>query len=219
MAIQNATTEAGLLEKFRVSLENAEKQPEIAAILAEYSLDTEALAEGRAKLVNAIAAYNTNKTEDVETSETRNTFHQLSEQLEASHRKHRKIARIVFRNDPVTRQKLAIEGAYPESYAKWIGNTKTFYAAALGDETIQTALGRLKVTPEELTATSDLAGQVEAARAEYHREIGESQNATKVKDAALSDIEDWMSEFYAISRIALEDNPQLLESLGVFVRS
>ena len=50
-------------------------------------------------------------------------------------------------------------------------------------------------------------------------EKGETQNATKVKDQAFTAIEKWMRKFYAVANIALEDNPQLLESLGVFVRS
>jgi len=51
------------------------------------------------------------------------------------------------------------------------------------------------------------------------REVGESQDATKIKDAAFVKMDDWMSEFYAVAKIALEDNPQLLESLGKLVRS
>jgi hypothetical protein len=31
-------------------------------------------------------------------------------------------------------------------------------------------------------------------------------------------LDDWMSEFYAVPRIGLEDNPQLLESLGKVVK-
>lgn len=51
------------------------------------------------------------------------------------------------------------------------------------------------------------------------REKGESQDATKLKDTAFIELDDWMSEFYVVAKIALEDNPQLLESLGKFVRS
>lgn len=48
---------------------------------------------------------------------------------------------------------------------------------------------------------------------------GENQQATKDKDKAFADLEKWVSEFYSIARIALEDKPQLLESLKKFVRS
>lgn len=42
---------------------------------------------------------------------------------------------------------------------------------------------------------------------------------TTIKDAALNGINGWAREFYIISRIALAESPQLLESLGKVVRS
>ena len=38
--------------------------------------------------------------------------------------------------------------------------------------------------------------------------------ATKDKDKAFAELEKWVREFYAIAKIALEDKPQLLESMG-----
>ncbi|MDA3893901.1 MAG: hypothetical protein PF517_19755 [Salinivirgaceae bacterium] len=49
---------------------------------------------------------------------------------------------------------------------------------------------------------------MENLRTEYLKEIGESQEATKAKDNAFAKIDDWMSEFYAVAKIALEDKPQ-----------
>ena len=63
------------------------------------------------------------------------------------------------------------------------------------------------------------AALVRQARADYLREKGESQDATKQKDAAFRAIETWLSDFFAVARIALEDNPQLLEALTKIVRS
>ncbi|NLT49572.1 MAG: hypothetical protein GXX85_01480, partial [Ignavibacteria bacterium] len=48
---------------------------------------------------------------------------------------------------------------------------------------------------------------------------GESEDATKEKDAAFAKMDKWMSDFYAVARIALEDKPQLLEALGKIVKS
>jgi hypothetical protein len=42
--------------------------------------------------------------------------------------------------------------------------------------------------------------ELEAARSEYLKEKGESQDATKAKDAAFAKIDDWMSEFYAVAK-------------------
>lgn len=49
--------------------------------------------------------------------------------------------------------------------------------------------------------------------------ILESQQATQSKKAALLQLKAWMDKFDATAKIALYDKPQLLEVLGIFVRS
>jgi hypothetical protein len=60
---------------------------------------------------------------------------------------------------------------------------------------------------------------VETANLVQTKEKGESQNATKVRDTVVDSLSAWLSDFIAISRIALEEEPQLLESLGILQRS
>ncbi|MGQ7868483.1 hypothetical protein [Sunxiuqinia sp. sy24] len=49
--------------------------------------------------------------------------------------------------------------------------------------------------------------------------MGESEDTTKQKDTAFANLDEWMSNFYAVAAIALKDHPQLLEALGKSVRS
>ena len=212
-------SEAELLEQFRVALTNVESQPEIARIMTELGYDSEKIAEGKELLQFTTQAYQLNKTEDDETSEAYNTFSKKKELLEEEFNRHRKKAKVIFRKDPITSERLAIAGAKPRSYVKFLETVKKFYTEALKDESIQTKLARLAITQSDLSATAELIMEMEAARTDYYREKGESQDATKRKDTAFAEMEDWMSEFYAIAKIGLEDNPQLLESLAKFVRS
>lgn len=110
-------------------------------------------------------------------------------------------------------------GIIPQAYIKWLELAKKFYTTAINDTEIQNKLTQLNITVESLTVNKTLISQLETARTAYLREIGESQDATKAKDGAFVKMDDWMSKFYAVARIALEDNPQLLESLGKLVRS
>jgi|TARA_R110002096_G_scaffold246973_1_gene439358 hypothetical protein len=219
MASRRNLTDAETLELYRVALDNATNLPQIAAIMAELGYDATVIAEGKALLTETRKAYDRNITEDDETSDAYANFSNLKTELEDTYDTHRKKARVVFRKDPVTTDKLAISGPVPRTYMKWIENARKFYGLAATDPAIQSKLDRLKISPTELNEGKALVSAVEEARSIYLGEKGESQDATKLKDAAFSKIRDWMSDFFEVAKIGMEDRPQLLETLGKMVRS
>nr|WP_320021725.1 hypothetical protein [uncultured Draconibacterium sp.] len=219
MVTKKTLSEAETLEQYRVSLENVETQPVIAAAMEEFGYDATVVAEGKTLLTETRQSFDFNETEDDETSDAYTAFKELKGSLEETYKMHRKKAKFIFRDDQKTLDKLGVSGSLPRAYVKWLETVKKFYSVAEKDNQIQTKLLRLKITAEDITAANTLIGELKTARAEYLREKGESQDATKAKDAALAKMDDWMSEFYAVAKIALEDSPQLLESLGKFVRS
>ncbi|NLP59319.1 hypothetical protein [Lutibacter sp. B1] len=219
MATRPTLSEAEALEQYRVSFENVEKQSEISSVMAEFGYDQTLLTEGKTLLTKTQTAYNNNKTEDNETVTAYNKFSTSKENLVKVYGLHRKKGKVVFRKDETTLKNLGLKGSLPQAYIKWLEAVKKFYSTAIGDNEIETKLARLKVTPTELQDTVTLIAELETNRAEYLKEKGESQDATKLKDTAFGELDDWMREFYAVAKIALEDNPQLLESLGKFVRS
>ncbi|MDD4528164.1 MAG: hypothetical protein PHF25_09095 [Candidatus Margulisbacteria bacterium] len=219
MASNLKSTEAGTLELYRVALENVQEQPEIATVMADLGYDSALITEGKQLLEQTRNIFDFNKTEDDETSVAYADFSNRKKDLETIYSLHRKKAKVVFRKDPVTLKQLALDGSLQKSYVKWIETVKKFYSVATTNTEIQGKLARLKITPEDITATNTKVTELEKARAEYLREKGESQDATKAKDAAFAKIDDWMSEFYAVAKIGLEEKPQLLEALGKIVKS
>ncbi len=219
MASTSKLTDAAALELYRVALENATNQSEIATALADLGYDSAKIDEGKALLATTRSAYDLNQTEDDETSVAYAHFTTKKEELEDIYALHRKKAKVVFRKDAITAEKLTITGSLPKAYVKWIETVKKFYTTAAADTAIQAKLATLKITVEDITAANTKVTELEAARAEYLKEKGESQDATKSKDAAFATMDDWMSEFYAVAKIALEDKPQLLEALGKVIKS
>ncbi|WP_339926233.1 hypothetical protein [uncultured Cyclobacterium sp.] len=218
MASKPKYSEAGVLEQYRIALDNAESQPKIAAIMAELGYDAAAISEGRAILNETRQAYELNQTEDDERTAAYADFSSKKEQLEDVFSMHRKKAKVIFRKDPVTAEELAVSGAKPRAYMRWLEAVKKYYGIASTDSLIQGKLARLKISVDDLNAAKAMISDIEVARSNYLREKGESQDATKIKDAAFAKIDDWMSEFYAVAKIGLDENPQLLEALGKVVR-
>lgn len=218
MGFNKRKPEAEMLEQYRVALENAKNQPAIATVLSEFGYDAATMAAGTTLLTDTRTAYDFNKTEDDETKEAYATFSNLQQEIATAFLLHRKKAKVVFRKDKLTAEKLGITGSVPKSYVRWLEKVKKFYSVA-PEEAVIAKLSKLKITAEDVTSAKTSILQLEHARSEYLREKGESQDATKAKDTAFAEIDDWMQEFYAVAKIALEDNPQLLEALGIIVRS
>ncbi|GAB7086524.1 hypothetical protein [Marinifilum fragile] len=212
-------SEVQVLESYRIALTNVELQPEIAATMAEFGYTTEVIAEGKTLLSETQNAWNFNKQEDNETLEAYAIFSEKDSALDGSYNLHRKKAKVVFRNDNVMLQKLALSGRTPKAYASKVATMKTFYSEIIADTEIQTKLARLKFPKEEADAGMTAILELEASRTAYLRETGESQEATQAKDAAFDKLDKWMQEFYAVAKIAMDDKPQLLEALGILVRN
>ena len=206
------TSEIGILEQYGIAIENVKMQPVIAKEMEGLGYCSTKIEEGAQLLVATKNAYNHNQREDNETIGTFAIFKQEREALELLYKQHRKKAKVIFRKNPEILRQIGIDGKMPAAYVKKIGTIQKFYTEI--DPGILQKLAVLKITDRDITQGRSQLQNVEKARAAYLREIGESQDATKQKDAAFAKMDDWMRDFYAVANIALEDQPQLREALG-----
>ena len=130
MATKKTLNEAETLEQYRVALNNVENQSEIAAIMAEFGYDSEAINHGKALLTETRQKYDAIKTEDDESTEAYKTFSAIKDNLADTYSLHRKKAKVVFRNDFLTMEKLAVTGSLPNAYTKWLETVRRFYSVS-----------------------------------------------------------------------------------------
>jgi hypothetical protein len=134
-------------------------------------------------------------------------------------RKQRKKALLLFSDDSLTAEKLAISGIFPTNYVEWSEKVKKFYTVAGSDPEIQNKLATLKINAEDISAGLAVIEELDSIYAEQMSEKGDKQALTKAKNKAFGILQDWMSKFYKLARLALHDDPQLLEVLGKKIKS
>lgn len=206
-------TEAELLETFRISLENVRNQSDIAGIMAEFGYPSEIITEGESLFNNARKAYDHNKQEGDETSKSYLDFLDVKHELAKRYSNDRKIAKVVFRNDSAIKMQLALNGEIPAAYLNWLEFVRKLYQELVQNTELQAKVAPLKLTKEKIVEATNLISLVESSRADYIRELGESQQSKVQKDHAFAQLETWMREFYAVAKIALEDKEGLLKAI------
>ncbi len=126
------------------------------------------------------------------------------------------LARLAFKDDRGMQMKLEITGPRKKSKNGWFAQAMTFYGKV--DE-MAPAMAGYGVTLETLQQTRAMVEALATARQQQLQHKGEAQNATEQRDIALRAMDRWMSDFRAAARVALKDNPQWLEMLGMPVPS
>ena len=74
-------------------------------------------------------------------------------------------------------------------------------------------------TPEKLQQEADLVEHVAGLRSQQKKELGEAQAATEIRDKKMDELARWISDLRAVAKVALGDNPQQLEKLGILART
>ncbi len=130
-----------------------------------------------------------------------------------------KVTRVAFKRNSGVAVQLGLNGGRKKSLSGWLAQANQFYQNALGDKAVLTGLKEFGITEQKLKAGLAELAVVETANLVQEKEKGEAQAATQTRDAALDELQDWLSDYLVIAKVALEDDPQLLEGMGILVRS
>ncbi|PIF01530.1 MAG: hypothetical protein CR965_01615 [Paludibacter sp.] len=219
MTAKRKGTELEYLKNYRLLFDNLSKVADIQAEMAEYGYDQTAIDEGKALYEKAELLYNERKVESAEEKKAYDTFAIKLEELKEFYKKDRKKAKVALLKNTELYQYFQLNKQLPQAYLKLMQEAKFFYEQIQTNLEAKPLLARLKLTEEVATSRLELVNTTFTLRVEYEKEKGESQQATKDKNKAFEDIAEWIRDFYAVAEIALEDHPQLMESIGKFVRS
>lgn len=212
-------TELQLLENYRITFENVENVALIKSELAEFGYDENKIAEGRALYQEAQRLFDQNKAETEEEKQAYAKFQTAYTELGKTYTKHRKSAKVALMTQQEAWTKFRLATAESDAYLQWVDDVKTFYTQVRDSQEHRAILEQFKITSDDAQTALTQIAELQNLRTIYEKERGESQDATQNKNKAFGEIAQWMKQFFAVAKIALDDHPQLLEALKRVVKS
>ena len=205
--------DAEALQSYRLMLKKAETHPDINKAMAGMGYNSAKLKEGKALIQSTREIYDANSRKKDEQSIHSTEFSRKKRELDETYRLHRNKVRILSRNDADMKAKLGLEDPLPRNYIPWIVTIRKFYEEACGDPELQDKLMQVRITKKDIDQGLKDVKEIQDMYARYILLKGESKLATAEKKKAFKEMHQWMMDFYALARLAMKKNPELLEAL------
>ena len=202
------------VEQARIILRNVH-EPRIASRMSHYGYGPARWEEGQALLDQFLERWQSQK-EDYQSKGT------IGRNLQADMREmyrllmdHRALAKWIFRHDADEYQRLGLHQIISNRVLTKIEQARSFYYGALKNPRL---LVRHGLSKAELEQGQAMVEAVVEARHLRLQKSGIAQDATQQRDEVRQALRTWVIDVRTIARIALRDEPQLLEVLGIGVR-
>lgn len=124
-----------------------------------------------------------------------------------------KIGRIVFDNDGMAKGALGLDGPREKQFDDWYRQVYMFCKNLLAEEKWMDALSNYGVKKLELKNILLDLEKLEELNTRFEHAKTLSKEMTQKKHKQLLLLQNWLSDYLKIARLALEEKPQLLEKL------
>lgn len=208
-----------ILLKAKLAISNTLFDPLMMQALSIYGYDETKLNQGLSICTEAESLVQIRSKEYGEQYQAMDDFHGSKLIADKTYIKSLKIARIAFNDNTEALKSLNLLGSRKRTFSGWLTQAKTFYANMLANDEYVSKMQNYGYTAEKLQAEQALVIAAEENNFSYDKEKGEAQQSTVNRDKKIDDLIDWFRSFLEIAKIALEENPQWLEKLGIVVKS
>lgn len=202
----------------KVMIENASADSVVKTALSRYGFDEEKLLAGEKLCGEAEASQYLWKRAlggQVEaTVELKSAWAMAKKQ----YMKALKIARAIFTDDPKAKVALMLHGDRKQDFAGWYEQAHLFYGNILDDSEWINVFAEYGYSREALERDYALVKQVEARSFEQKQAMGFAREAVEDRDRKLAKLGRWIAELRVVAKVALEDDPQQLEKLGIVIK-
>ncbi len=203
----------------RIVIDNSIENAAILDAVTLFGYDLARLQAARALYDEVIDLVATQKREYGEQYEATALLQTAWDEADLVYRRALKVSRAVFGGNEKARATLGLDGSRKFSLDGWMEQAQFFYKGLLETADLLAAITPYSYDLTKVQAERDLVQAVVNAKKVQDTERAEAQHATKVRDAKMDELDSWLARYKPIAEVALDDTPQLLETLGWVVPS
>ena len=197
-----------------IILQNARQHTVIQQCLTDWGYSLQQIGQAETLLSNAQQALQTQKETYHLKLDCDRQWRNDWAAFQQSYSEHRSVAKIAFRHEPDLLRRLRLDHPIPKRITNLIDQAADFYRIMSGKSKEVQKFG---IKAEEITQAQTMITSLTDQQARRMQCKGDAESATQQRNQALADLRAWQREFIRIAKMALKDNPQLLEVLGVVV--
>lgn len=198
-------------------IDNIEANAEVKTRMEGYGYTPERLNEGKVLLANVRTAVEQHSTLYSNQYSATDALKSKWKVAKKTYMNFVKVSRIALSDDRAAYHKLGLKGNREQNLSAWLAQARQFYTGAIGDDAILTKLAVFAITKEKLEAGLLLVTETEKAINQQKSSIGDAQKATMDRNEVAEKMDRYKRDLLKVAKIALGDDPQLLEKLGVVV--
>lgn len=199
-----------------IALTNAQRSAEILQSLTKHGANEYTIRQLEAQLQDMQDLEHQYDDTMAEAKGATQTLYAVREQGNKLYGEHVLLARVAFRNNPVWLEKMELVGPRQKALPAWIRQASSFYRHA---PAVKETLVAFQVPTKEVTEMNKLLARMVELRALQVDLKGRAQVISQQKKRTQATLRREMARFYRIARIALDEEPQYLEVLGLSVKA
>lgn len=137
----------------------------------------------------------------------------LQTSLRKKYMKMLQISRIAFDKDVIIRKALQLEGPREVSLEPWLNQVALFGTRLLSENNWSSKLREYGISNKDLISLKSDVEKLRTVALSCEQAKEESKKQTSLKKRRLKELQEWVSDYLKIAKIALEDKPDLFLKL------
>ena len=202
------------LKEALILIENSTTHPVVQKKLTDFGITPKVLKEGKALAEQLTTFQRQVKTLYGYQYEATKTLNADYVALKGVYEQHLTLARLACKDQPGLQSSLGLKGARAHRRAEWTEQVANFYDKLTQQPQI---VERFGVTLAELEQAQAMVAAFEEVQRTQTQKKGEAQRNTRQRNEARKKLQKWVKGFKNIAQLALQEDEELLETLGIIV--